>query len=253
MVNLSRKHLMLGLGCLSLLSVTAAGQDETSDEIPLRVRGSAENVQVIVRSNPDGGRIQQGTRVVGVTPDTLIFKPGTRELQVVLEGYQPLHHRFEVKSGADFELEFVLLPTPPEPALPEDWNEEYWPEAPLRSEREAAVLKVKYDSMSELFLVFPTAQGLIGMLAFKNDRSFPAQEMFLTGAALVVVSRVAGRFFSSRKLAGIIADNTMIKGSNAAAESHNADLDALISSRHAANVIDWQRTSEGRGVVNEIR
>lgn len=71
---------------------------------------------LVVRASPEGARVVVGGREVGVTPlrvDTL--PPGTHEVFLTREGYQPVRVAVPVYSGATTEVEGHLA-APPKPS-----------------------------------------------------------------------------------------------------------------------------------------
>jgi hypothetical protein len=218
----------------------------------LAQESSPTQARVVVRSDPTGGNILLNeTEPAGQAPDTLFLAPGEHVLQVGLEGYQYLTYKVQLEPGQLLDLEFILLPTPPDPKTPEELGLEYMPMIPIRHEKEADNKRSKFNSAAETFIVFPLVPGVIGMLAFDDSNDFPSEELFFSGLVLVAGSYFLGKISYNRELSEIQAANAEAEGPNAVVKQHNQEVDRAISDDHAIALLSWQSANEGRGVVVE--
>jgi hypothetical protein len=227
-----------------LLETVAAGADTDAG------RGDVPGAILVVRSDPTGAVIRlDGLEFSGSAPDTLVLDSRSWTLQLSLEGFQPLTHSLVLAPGSEVILTFIMLQTPPEMPLPEDLGMAYEPIIPHRNEAEALAVRQKFNALTETFLVFPMAQGLIGKLAFEEDSTFPADELFYSGIALVTLSSLAGKYFFNKKLDDVNRANQEAEASNATATIRNKEVDRALSNWHEEAVLEWQETTRGRGQV----
>jgi len=92
---------------------------------------------------------------------------------------------------------------------------------PLMSEDMAGDRREIFTSLSETFLVFPTAPGFLGIVSSSSSDEFPAEILFLGGLALMGASLLVGKYFHSKDVASIRAVNTEIAASNDRIKIHN--------------------------------
>lgn len=88
--------------------------------VALLVARRSQEVQLIVKSAPQGALVQQleaaGPQSLGLTPLTLKLKPEqTLTLRLELEGYSPQTHTITLMPGKDHELNVSLITQPPLP------------------------------------------------------------------------------------------------------------------------------------------
>lgn len=119
---------------------------------------------------------------------------------------------------------------------------------PMMDEKIAREKQKKYNSLAEIFLVFPTAPGLLGMTAFSKNDGFPAEELFFSGVALVAGSYLLGKYFSSRELTRIRAINEERLAANVQVRDYNEKVREEMNNHYDALIL-WEEMSEGRGVV----
>lgn len=119
---------------------------------------------------------------------------------------------------------------------------------PLLEEKGAAEKRQPYSSMAEIFLVFPTAPGLLGMVAAEGGGEFPSKALLTSGVTLIVGSYLLGQYAFSKELDVIRANNEERKAVNARVKEHNLRVEQAME-EHAQAVARWHEESKGRGAV----
>jgi PEGA domain len=119
---------------------------------------------------------------------------------------------------------------------------------PLLKEKAADEKRQPYISMAEIFLVFPTAPGLLGKVAAEGGGDFPSEILLTSGLTLVAGSYLLGQLAHSRELEKIRGHNEERKATNARVREHNLRVEQAMA-EHAASVARWHEASAGRGEV----
>lgn len=115
-----------GVLLLALLAITLVGvvgldlvgdrSGESSEAPRQRIeRPIAEEAELRVKTTPAGARIRIGDRTAPeVTPTSVSLAPGEHEIQLHLDGYEPLERRVELLAGQSVMLELPLTALPGE-------------------------------------------------------------------------------------------------------------------------------------------
>jgi hypothetical protein len=119
---------------------------------------------------------------------------------------------------------------------------------PLLEEKLAKEKQAPYSTMSEIFLVFPLAPGVLGLAVSEGEGQFPAEVLIVTGLVLSVGSYLLGQYVLSRELDNIRALNDERRAANIRVKDHNILIKkAMADHERAINI--WIEESEGRGRV----
>ena len=105
-----------------------------------------------------------------------------------------------------------------------------------------------FTSLSETFLVFPTAPGFLGIVSSSSSDEFPAEILFLGGLALMGASLLVGKYFHSKDVASIRAVNAEIAASNVRIKLHNELVKKAMNDYNSAISL-WGEESLSRGLV----
>ena len=119
---------------------------------------------------------------------------------------------------------------------------------PLLEEKLAKEKQAPYSTMSEIFLVFPLAPGVLGMVVSEGEGQFPAEVMIVTGLVLSIGSYLLGQYVLSRELENIRALNDERRAANMRVKDHNILIKKAMAD-HERAVKTWLEESEGRGRV----
>jgi hypothetical protein len=206
-----------------------------------------------LESDPPGAYLKLGKAdsVLHAHADTMLAA-GSYRLEASLTGYQPLVHQFNIDSGDTLSLRFVLLADKPIRPTPEQLGLEYKFVMPLLLEEKAQTVRRKYNTMAEVFLIIPLAQGIMAAIALGGGEDYFSAGLMATGVGLSAGSYLLGKLMGSRKLKEIRRQNQILAGQNLEAERHNGEVETQIRRVHAESMREWQAETSWRGRVEVL-
>jgi hypothetical protein len=228
---------------LSLLSIS-----EASDSADSNTTGP----MVQVTSDPPGlGITLNGEISESSTPKDFSLTPGSHEITVFGEGWEPLAHTIGLDSLTTLRLRFLMRVAPPVMPTPESVGLAREPEQPLQDERAAERIRSRFTKAAETFLIFPFAQGVIMKFTLEEEEQQTADAFLISGALLSTGSYLLGRLLSSRKLNRIREENDQTMLSNHEASVFNREVDRILDSIYRTQYEIWEAENSDRGVVEE--
>ena len=123
---------------------------------------------------------------------------------------------------------------------------------PMLEERRAVEKRRQYDSLAEIFFVFPLTPGFLGMTALAEEDAFPSQNLFIAGLVLVAGSYWMGKRAQTRELIRIRALNAERRATNIKVKEHNLRVEEAMN-EYSQAITRWSLESEGRGIVNVVQ
>lgn len=119
---------------------------------------------------------------------------------------------------------------------------------PMMNVEIAEQRRQNFVALTEIFLVFPTLPGAMGLMAQNNDEEFPADVLFLSGVALMGLSYLAGKYVRNQDLKNIEGVNEEIRASNERKKIHNELVKKAMADYNKA-ISEWGEEAVDRGVV----
>jgi hypothetical protein len=119
---------------------------------------------------------------------------------------------------------------------------------PMMNEDIANQRRQSFIGLTEVFLVFPTIPGAMGLMTQTDNDEFPSDILFLSGIALMGLSYLAGKYVQSRDLKSIQGVNEEIRASNDRKKTHNELVKKAMADYNQA-ISEWGEEAVDRGMV----
>lgn len=226
--------------------------ENTAEPLPFVSRDSAATL--VITSDPAGGIAEiNGHAIVTPTPVSLKVDTGNYQIDVYLEGYEPLSHSIVCDADDSVTVHFILRPLPPGPVDPDSLGLMYLPQQQLIDTALAEKQMRSYSQAAEFFAVFPLAQGLLIKAFLGGDRNSEANLMIGAGAGLSLGSLALGKIVSSQKRKSIRERNEELQLENEAAMTNNHMVDRRLQEASDERLAMWELNNRQRGRVSVTR
>lgn len=237
---------MVSKQAIFLIGIMLIGSFISAQDMPL-----VDSISLEIKSNPDSVRIAvSGISDTFTTPISLKIKSlASTSMAAFKEGFDTLFYDLKEELNRDAVLNFVLKPEKPRPLTALDYGFEYGVLLPLEDESKAKRLRQKYINASEIFLITPFTQGLIGKIVLGNDDDGTADALMISGAVLTLGSYFLGKILSSKKQRKIIEYNQYAEEENRLITENNDAIDKEVKLRNQDMMATWQKNAKNTGVV----
>ncbi|HSG99991.1 MAG TPA: PEGA domain-containing protein [candidate division Zixibacteria bacterium] len=223
-----------------------------AESVPVDSNGAA--AALVITSDPPGGSIVFADQSLSdPTPHSLTVDTGNYQIEVYLDGFEPLAHSVVCDAGDSIVVHFILRPLPPGPVDPDSLGLMYLPQQPLIDSTLADRQMRSYSQAAEFFAVFPLAQGLLIKAFLGGDRNSEANLMIGAGVGLSLGSLALGRIVSSHKRNSIRERNEELQLENEAAVTNNQLVDRELQAASDERQQVWELENRQRGRVSVTR
>ncbi len=213
----------------------------------------AMNGTVTILSDPDSASVIIADSTIKIIDSASFSLPvGQHEIEVFLEGYEPLKYQFDLVPTRSISLLYKLRINKPASVTADDLGYEQQIIKTTKSEETALRMKETYNSMAETFMIIPFGQGMLARIFMGKDSRTTANVLIISGAVLTSGSYLLGKYLSKRKRKQIKAYNEMVLQENTLAKEMNNQIVRTVRETNNTAHEEWERANRNRGKVEVL-
>ncbi len=241
------RQLMLGKDEIGTIEIRFLPEEIAPPE---DTTGTTLSSLISIHSTPVEAMITlDGTMLTEETPTEIRLNSGPHQIELLLDGWEPLSHTVEISNSNSIILNYLLMPTAPPQTAPEVLGLEYRQQLMRLDVRTAENLRATFNSLTETFAILPLGQGLVAKGFLRGDQEKTANVLIATGVVLSAGSYILGKILYKNKVNKINSRNEEIEVINLESDEHNEVVDLAIKEHDAESLESWLKENDGKGIV----